>query len=275
MDGSTATPNDFYDELMAAIPEIVSTEPVTEEGYAYLKDFEKVKGYDFNQGLDYEKLFDSYKNSGIQATSVGRGIEIINEMIKWRLSDEPIKEDEDEKLKDIEVRKNTRCTIFLGYSSNIMSSGMREILKYLCQHKMVDCIVTTAGGIEEDFIKCMSDFYVADFHIKGAELHEMYVNRTGNMLVSNECYINFQRFFIPIIKECHDEQKEKGTFFTPSMLINRMGKAINNEDSVYYWCWKNDIPVFCPGFTDGALGDNLYLYNFKEKGFIVDVSADI
>jgi deoxyhypusine synthase len=25
---------------------------------------------------------------------------------------------------------------------------------------MVDCLVSTAGGIEEDFIKCLGDFYI-------------------------------------------------------------------------------------------------------------------
>ena len=28
---------------------------------------------------------------------------------------------------------------------------------------MVSCIVTTAGGIEEDFIKCMDDFKLGSF----------------------------------------------------------------------------------------------------------------
>lgn len=38
-----------------------------------------------------------------------------------------------------------------------MSAGVREQLRWLVQHKMVDVLVTTAGGIEEDFIKvCVS-----------------------------------------------------------------------------------------------------------------------
>ena len=32
---------------------------------------------------------------------------------------------------------------------------------------MVDVMVTTAGGIEEDFIKCMANTYLGDFHLKG------------------------------------------------------------------------------------------------------------
>jgi deoxyhypusine synthase len=37
----------------------------------------------------------------------------------------------------------------------------------MVQHKMVDVIVTTAGGIEEDFIKCMGHTYIGDFSLKG------------------------------------------------------------------------------------------------------------
>lgn len=93
---------------------------------------EVVKGYDFNQGLDYEKVFASYRHTGFQATSLGLAIEEINKMIKYRLSDDPIEEDEVEHYRDPEVRKNTRATIFLGYTSNMASCGMREYIRYLC-----------------------------------------------------------------------------------------------------------------------------------------------
>lgn len=49
-----------------------------------------VKGYDFNKGVDYEQLFKSYATTGFQAAHLAKGIDIINEMISWRLSDEPI-----------------------------------------------------------------------------------------------------------------------------------------------------------------------------------------
>ena len=57
---------------------------------------EVVRGYDFNDGIDYQKVFASYRHTGFQATSLGLAIEEVNKMIKWRLSDEPIAEDEEE-----------------------------------------------------------------------------------------------------------------------------------------------------------------------------------
>ena len=149
---------------------------------------ETVQGYDFNQGVNYHKLFESYKLIGFQATNMGRAIDIINDMIKFRLSDDPIEEEEEDEYKDPEIRKKTRCTIFLGYTSNMASCGMRDIIRYLCEHKMIDAIVTTCGGIEEDFIKCLAPFYLGDFALKGKDLREKGLNRTGNLIVPNENY---------------------------------------------------------------------------------------
>lgn len=69
----------------------------------------------------------------------------------------------------------------------------------------------------------------------------------------------------------HKEQEESKEIFSPSKIIRRLGQAIDSEESVYYWCYKNDIPVFCPAITDGAVGDCLYTYSINHPGFIVDI----
>lgn len=78
-----------------------------------------------------------------------------------------------------------------------------------------------------------------------------------------------------MVKEMHKEQKEKGTIFSPSKIIKRIGEKIDNKESIYYWCAKNDIPVYCPAFTDGALGDVVYFQTWREEGFIIDLVQDI
>lgn len=82
-----------------------------------------------------------------QATNLAKAVEEVNRMRRWRLSDRPIKPDEDDDLKDPEVRARVKATIFFSYTSNMVSCGVRETLRFLAQHKMVDCIVTSAGGI--------------------------------------------------------------------------------------------------------------------------------
>eukprot|EP00947_MAST-08B_sp_MAST-8B-sp1_P005189 g5189.t1 len=234
-----------------------------------------IKGYDFNSGVDFDRLMQSYYYSGFQATNLGRAIREVDRMRKWRLSDEPVKEDEAEEWKDPEVRAKTKCKIFFSFTSNMISAGVRETIRYLAEHRMVDVIVTTAGGIEEDFIKCMAPTYLGDFALKGDKLRRKGFNRIGNMLVPNSNYCSFEDWFNPILDQMLKEQKEDGTVWTPSKMIWRMGKEINNPDSVWYWCWKNKIPVFCPAITDGSIGDMIYFHSYKNPGLVVDIAGDI
>ncbi|VDN32579.1 unnamed protein product [Dibothriocephalus latus] len=150
-------------------------------------------------------------------------------------------EEANETLEELNLghSRRTGCTIFLAYTSNMITSGVREILKFLVQHKMVDVLITSAGGIEEDFVKCMAPFYIGDFSKwTGATLRSLGINRTGNLLVPNTNYVSFEDWLIPIFDQLLKEQNEQKINWTPSKIIDRLGKEINNEDSVYYWCHK-------------------------------------
>lgn len=54
-------------------------------------------------------------------------------------------------------------------------------------------------------------------------------------------------------------------------MIKRFGERINDERSIYYWCAKNDIPVYCPAITDGAIGDMMFYFNYKQEGLVCDI----
>lgn len=211
----------------------------------------EVHGYDFNKGVDYDKILDSYLTTGFQATHLHRAIELIKKMRK------------------------EKCTIFLGYTSNLVSSGLRDVFRYLVEHKCVDVIVTTAGGIEEDIIKCVKPFFIGEFSMAGKELRERGINRAGNVLIPNSRYCQFEDFFIPLLKAMTEEQKETGKVFSPSDLIWRLGKSINNQTSIYYWAYKHHIPVFCPALTDGSMGDMLYFFSYDHPEFKLDEVQDI
>lgn len=223
-----------------------------------------IKGYDFNDGIDYDQIFQSYSNMGFQSSNLGKAIEIINKMIAWRLSDDPIEKEEDDDMKDLEKRKKVRTTIFLGYTSNMVSCGLRELIRYLCEHKMVDVIVTTAGGVEEDFIKCLAPTFKGDFTLKGEFLRNKGLNRIGNLIVPNENYCKFEDWITPKLDYMRKQQEEKGVSWTPSKMIEYLGNEIDNKESIYYWCSKNKIPVFCPALTDGSIGDMIFFHNFNE-----------
>lgn len=106
----------------------------------------KVKGFDWNQGVNYDELLKSYKSSGFQATNFGLAVDEINRMLKAR--DVPLDDEHQDLYEEDEfIRRKNSCTIFFAFTSNIVSSGLREAIRFLVQHKLVDCVVTTAGEI--------------------------------------------------------------------------------------------------------------------------------
>ncbi|XP_055531931.1 probable deoxyhypusine synthase isoform X1 [Wyeomyia smithii] len=233
-----------------------------------------VQGYDWNQGVNYEALFQTYKHSGFQATSLGNAITEVQKMINCRM--EPLAvEKQDAYEEDEFIKRRNNCTIFLGYTSNMVSCGVRESLRFLVQHKQVDCIVTTAGGVEEDLIKCLAPTYIGSFELDGKRLREQGINRIGNLLVPNDNYCKFETWVNPILDEMLAEQRSSGTLWTPSKVIQRLGEKINNESSIYYWAAKNKIPVFSPALTDGSLGDMMYFHSFRNPGLVLDIISDL
>ncbi|MCO5604762.1 hypothetical protein L7F22_058932 [Adiantum nelumboides] len=110
-------------------------------------------------------------------------------------------------------------------------------------NQMVDVLVTTAGGIEEDFIKCMAPSFLGDFSLPGADLRVRGLNHIGNLVVPNDNYGYFAKWILPILDQLLVDQNEQGVNWTPSKLIARLGKELNDPDSVYYWAYRGSVLI--------------------------------
>jgi len=278
----------------------VSASAVLGESTSMPSDSIKCEGHDFGQKdpeqSELDALMKSFLTTGFQATNLGLAVQQIQQMRAWRLSDTPWKEGDDPALKPDSVRQRIRARIFFAYTSNQISSGQREVIRFLVQNKMVDALITTAGGIEEDIIKCFQPTFLGDFKLSGRELRKKGINRIGNLLVPNKNYCEFEDWVSPLVDTMHDEQDAADIewakrvaerdpaddnavptkfSWTPSKMIHRLGKEIDNPESVLYWTAINDIPVFCPALTDGSVGDILYFHSYKRPGFVLDINEDI
>ena len=263
--------------LMQKIPsflKIYNSQAVLVPSEELPEDAVQIRGHDFNDASDIDALMSSMLRTGLQATALGQAIDEVNRMLSWRLSHEPLLPDD--ALPDAEQREAIRCKIFLGYTSNLVSAGVREHIRFLVEHRMVDVIVTTAGGIEEDLIKCMAPTFVGDFHLKGADLRKRGLNRVGNMLVPNSNYCKFEDWVMPILDAMLVDQETNGVSWTPSRVIERLGREIDHPDSICTWAARNGVPIFCPALTDGSLGDMLYFHTYKAPTSLkIDIVQDI
>ena len=100
----------------------------------------------------------------------------------------------------------------------------------------MDCIVSTAGGIEEDFIKCLAPTYLGDFSLPGRTLRSKGINRIGNLLVPNSNYCLFEDWLTPILDALLEEQQTKVLLFNLQYegISCRKFEAIDNTGNNKY-----------------------------------------
>lgn len=214
-----------------------------------LDHLQQIKGHNYEQPFNLNKFIESLGSSGFQASNLKKAIDIAKIMLR------------------------EQADIFLASTSNMISSGNREAITYLCKHKKIKALIITAGGIEEDIIKLLSPFRLGDFSAPGEHLFENGVNRTGNLFVANDCYTQFDKFMQNFLKSL--EEKPTSTRDFTTALGKAAAKFENHEESYLYWAQKNNIPVICPALMDGSLGDLIHFHRQQHKDFTIETSSDM
>ncbi len=207
----------------------------------------QVKDFQWKEGMTVKELVKAYSSVGFQSVELARAAEVF-----------------------VKMKKNS-AKIFLTFTSNMVTSGLRGFFAQLIKLGMANVIVTTVGGIEEDIMKATGEvFRIGRFDLDDVELHEQGINRIGNLFIKNESYMNFEDRITPILDKLYQKQKR----WSVSEILKEIGLMLDDENSILYQAAKNNIPIFCPAITDGALGFHLYLYQQKHSDFIVDVVKD-
>ena len=167
--------------------------------------------------------------------------------------------------------KKEKAKIYLTFTSNMGTSGLRGFFAQLIKLGLIDVVVTTAGAIEEDIMKAMNEkFLITRFNADDINLHEKGHNRIGNIAITNDSYEKFEGFIHPILVKIAKKQKD----LSVSDLLFEIGKDLKDEDSFLYQAHKKNIPVFCPAITDGSIGFQLYFAKQDVKDFHLDIISD-
>ncbi|MCD6549577.1 deoxyhypusine synthase family protein [Candidatus Micrarchaeota archaeon] len=170
----------------------------------------------------------------------------------------------------VKMKKNG-AKIYLTFTSNMVTSGLRGLFAQTIKYGLADVIVTTVGGIEEDIMKSVGErFILGRFSADDIELYEKGMNRIGNIYITNESYERFEGMMQKLLKKMY----EKKHVWTPSEMFKEIGLCLDDENSILYQAAKHDVPIFCPAVTDGALGFHLFMFQQKHKDFMVDVVKD-
>ncbi|MEM3731404.1 MAG: deoxyhypusine synthase [Candidatus Bathyarchaeia archaeon] len=172
-------------------------------------------------------------------------------------------------LEDMVRDKN--CVKFLSFTGNLVATGTRGAIKELVKRKFFDVIITTCGALDHDLARCWKKYFKGSFYMSDAKLRDKEINRLGNVLVPNESYgIVIEKKLQEMLQNLWDEGMRE---ISTRQLCHEMGKRICNESSILYWAAKNNIPVYVPGITDGAVGYQLWLFS-QDRDFRVNLLKD-
>ena len=208
----------------------------------------KVKDFTWKQNMTVREMVDLFGNVGYQATELSEAAKVVLKM------------------------KRANVKIFLTFTSNMVTSGLRGFFAQLCKMKIPNILVTTSGAIEEDIMKSFGEeFAVGSFYADDTSLHERGENRVGNLIVRSESYMKFEDKMVEYLNEVYQKKKRIST----SELLTEIGLMITDENSILFQAAKNGIPIYCPGIADSSFGFQLFMFQQKHNDFIVDTILDM
>ncbi len=207
----------------------------------------------FKKGMNTNQLIkELYDSGGFTAKKVAEGVDILEHMVR---------------------EKN--CVKFLSFPACIISTGTRGVIKEVLKRKLFDVVITTTGTLDHDLARVWKDYYHGSFIADDRTLHQQGVNRLGNIFIPLECYGKILEEKIqPVLKELYAVKQKWSTKDLIWEFGKRLEKEKNGKDSILYWAWKNKIPIYVPGITDGAFGSQLWMYYQDHRNFTIDLFKD-
>jgi len=198
--------------------------------------------------MTIKECVDSFDSLGFQAAELSEAVKVILKM------------------------KRSKAKVFLTFTSNMVTSGLRGFFAQLCKLDIPNILVTTSGAIEEDLMKAVGEnFELSSFYADDTQLHERGENRVGNLVIRNESYMKFEDKMTEYLRRVYEKKKRINT----SELLKEIGLMLNDENSILYQAAKKNIPIYCPGIADSSFGFQLLMFQQKHSDFIVDTIGDM
>jgi deoxyhypusine synthase len=166
------------------------------------------------------------------------------------------------------------CGIILCLAGSLISAGLKQIFVDLIRNHMVDAVVSTGANIvDQDFFEALGfKHYIADDLLKqGTEdgtLRELMIDRIYDTLIDEE-----------ELRICDETTEKIANSLDPRPYSSRefiraMGAYLEHEgktpekggvDSIVYAAYQNDVPIFCPAFSDCSAGFGLVAHQHARQ----------
>ena len=190
--------------------------------------------------FDSRKIIDSMDKMSFTSRDTARASGIFNEM----LSD-----------------KN--CTTFLTLAGSTSAAGCMKIYSDMIKFKMIDVIVATGASIiDMDFFEALGfKHYQGSQFQDDTQLRENYIDRIYDTYIDEEELQTCDKIICEIANNLDPRA------YTSREFIKEIGKYLKNnakkKNSLIETAFDNNVPIFCPAFTDSSAGFGLVMHQEK------------
>ena len=215
------------------------------------KDFfkETVRHIDI-KSFDSTKIIDSFRDMSFTARDTARAADIFNMMLN----------DKD-------------CTIILCIAGSTSAAGCMQIYADMVRYNMVDAVVATGAAIVDmDFFEALGfKHYKGSPFVDDKKLRDLYIDRIY------DTFIDEQQLQVcdNTIKEIADSLTARP--YSSREFIRHMGeyliKNAKKPDSLVQAAYENDVPIFCPAFSDSSAGFGLVMHQSENEESYVSIDS--
>ena len=190
--------------------------------------------------FDSRKIIDSMSKMSFASRDTAKAAEIYNEMLQ---------------------EKN--CTIFLTLAGSTSAAGCMQIYSDLIKYNMVDTIVATGASIiDMDFFEALGfKHYQGSQFQDDTKLRENYIDRIF------DTYIDEDELQLCDKAICEIANNLPPKSYTSREFIQEIGKYLKKnskkKNSLIEIAYDNNVPIFCPAFTDSSAGFGLVMHQEK------------
>jgi deoxyhypusine synthase len=149
------------------------------------------------------------------------------------------------------------CTIFLTIAGSTSAAGCMQVYVDLVKNNMVDAIVATGASIVDmDFFEALGfKHYKGTYNVDDSLLRKNYIDRIYDTFIDEKelqvCDMT--------IRKIADSLEPRP--YSSREFIYEMGKYLvrnsKKKNSLVQACFENNVPIFCPAFSDSSAGFGL------------------
>ena len=159
-----------------------------------------------------------------------------------------------------EMLADKDCSIFLTLAGSTSAGGCMNLYTDLVKNNMIDAIVATGASIiDMDFFEALGfKHYQGSQFQDDTELRKNYIDRIYDTYIDEE---ELQACDQAI---CDVANKMEPKSYTSREFIKELGKYLKTnakkKGSLIEAAYDNDVPIFCPAFTDSSAGFGLVMH---------------